>query len=169
MKKPDPSEHAPYYSRYIDLVMGDNIVQILDTQLDETDKFLKSISSEKSLHQYAPEKWTIREVISHVNDAERVFAYRALWFARRLPEALPSFDQEVSVPAAKANEIHWNDLLEDFSSVRRASLSLFKTLSPEAWSYSGVASDSPVTVRALAYIIAGHTIHHLAVIEDRYL
>ncbi len=169
MTHPDPSEHAPYYSKYIDLVASDNIVQTLSTQLTETDKFLRTISPDKSLHRYAPEKWTIREVLNHVNDVERVLAYRALWFARKLTDPLPSFDQDVCVPAASANDVAWDDLVGEFSNVRRASISLFKNLPADAWSYTGIASDNPFTVRALAYIIAGHVAHHCAVIEDRYL
>ena len=169
MRHPDPSEYAPYYSRYVDLVSSDNVIDTLETQLSETKRFLQTISSDKSLHRYAPDKWTIREVLSHVNDTERVFAFRALSFARKRPEPLPSFDQDPVVSAAAANDVAWVDLVDDFYSVRKASISLFKTLPANAWTYTGIASDNPFSVRALAYIIAGHVIHHCAVMKDRYL
>jgi uncharacterized damage-inducible protein DinB len=163
-----PTEAAPYYFRYIDLVPSDNIVETLQLQLNDTTTFLSKISDEKSLHRYAPDKWSIRQVLSHVNDTERVFLHRAFWFARGFQDALPSFDQEDCVVAAGANEVPWTNLIEEFRIVRLASLSFFKNLPAEAWVRTGTASDNPFTVRALAYIIAGHLMHHRAIIEDRY-
>ena len=164
-----PTEAAPYYFRYINLVQSDNIVETLQRQLDDTTSFLSSISDEKSLHRYAPEKWSIRQLLNHVNDTERVFLYRAFWFARGLQEALPSFDQDDCVAAAEANEVPWTDLIEEFRSVRLATLSFFRNLPNPAWARTGIASDNPFTVRALAYIVAGHLMHHRAIIQDRYL
>ena len=167
--RPESTEAAPYYSRYIDLVASDDVIVELETQLDQTLDFLSGISEEKSLHRYAPEKWSIREVLSHVNDCERVFLFRAFWFARRFSDPLPSFDQEVSVAAAKANEVSWASHVEEFRVLRLASLSFFRNLPPEAWDRKGIASDNSFTVRALAYILAGHVTHHTGVIRDRYL
>jgi hypothetical protein len=163
------TEADPYYFRYINLVHSDNIVDTLATQLDETLPFLNSISEEKSVHRYAPDKWSIREVLNHVNDGERVFVYRAFWFARGFPDALPSFDQDDCVIAARAKDVSWANLTEDFQSTRQATLSFFKNLPPESWDRTGVASEKPFTVRALAYIIAGHLLHHRSVIQERYL
>ena len=167
--RPQPTEAAPYYSKYIDLVSTDDVVAELETQLDDTLDFLSGISEEKSLHRYAPEKWSIREVLSHMNDCERVFVFRAFWFARGFSDPLPSFDQEVCVAAAKANQVSWASHVEEFRALRLASLSFFRNLPAEAWQRRGIASDNSFTVRALAYILAGHVTHHTAVIRDRYL
>jgi hypothetical protein len=169
LARPQPKEAAPYYSMYIDRVPGDDIVAALESQLDETLAFLSTISEEKSLHRYAPEKWTIRGVLSHMNDGERVFAFRAFWFARGFPDPLPGFDQEVSAKAAAANDVAWADHSEEFHGLRLTTLSLFHHLPAEAWSREGIASGNPFTVRALAYIMAGHVSHHVAVIKEHYL
>jgi uncharacterized damage-inducible protein DinB len=168
MTRPQTTEAAPYYFRYIDLVSDDEIVPAMQSQMSETLQFLESISDEKSLHSYAPGKWTIREVLNHMNDCERVFLGRAFWFARGFQEPLPSFDQEVAVPAAHANDTPWQELVEEFRTVRMATLSFFKNMPDEAWSRTGVASGNPFTVRSLAYIIAGHVAHHTQVLKERY-
>jgi len=169
MTRPQANEAATYYSRYIDLITDEDIVSRLKSQLGETTSFLSKISDEKSLNTYAPGKWTIRQVLNHVNDAERVFASRAFWFARGLPDALPGFDQDVCVEAAGANDVSWNDLTNEFNNVRQSTISLFENLPAEAWMRTGVASDNPFTVNALGYIIAGHVSHHCNVIQERYL
>jgi uncharacterized damage-inducible protein DinB len=169
MTRPSPDEATADYSRYIELVPGEDVVATLEQQLNETGSFLSSISEEQSLKSYAAGKWTLRELLNHVNDGERVFLYRALWFARGFPDPLPSFDQEVGVAGAGANDVSWADHLQEFHNVRLATLSFFKNLPDGAWPRTGVASGNPFTVRALAYIIAGHTAHHEGVIKDRYL
>jgi hypothetical protein len=169
MTRPQTTEAAPYYFKYIDLVSDDEIVAALESQMPETLRFLAGISEEKSLHSYAPGKWTIREVLSHVNDGERVFLSRAFWFARGFEEPLPSYDQEVGAQAANANNTAWNELVDEFRTVRMATLSFFKNMPEEAWSRTGVASGNPFTVRSLAYIIAGHVAHHTQVLKERYL
>jgi hypothetical protein len=169
MTRPKANEAAPYYSRYIDLISSDDIVSTLKSQLDDTKSFLTNISEEQSLKSYAPGKWTIRQVLSHVNDGERVFADRAFWFARGFPDALPSFDQDVCVEAAGANDVSWNDLTNEFNHVRQSTISLFENMPAEAWLRTGIASDNPFTVNALSYIIAGHVTHHCNVIRERYL
>jgi hypothetical protein len=167
--RPQPNEAAPYYFLYIDKVKSDDIVDVLENQLEETVAFLHGISEEKSLHKYAPDKWSIRQLWSHVSDTERVFLFRALWFARGFPDPLPSFDQNVCVDAAEADEISWANHVEDFRAVRQATLSFFRNLSDEAWNRSGIASDNPFTVRAIAYILAGHVAHHTGILRERYL
>jgi uncharacterized damage-inducible protein DinB len=169
MTRPQPSEAASYYFNYIDLVTSENIVPAFETQMDETLAFLQGISKEKSRHSYQPGKWTIREVLNHVNDGERVFLYRAFWFARGFQDSLPSFDQDVAAQSAHANNTSWAELVEEFKNCRLASLSFFKNLPDEAWSRTGVASDNPFTVRSLAYIMAGHVAHHRNVLTERYL
>ncbi len=167
--RPQPTEAASYYSTYIDRVTGDDIVAVLATQLDEAQTFLSGISEEQSLHRYAPEKWSMRELLGHVNDGERVFMYRALWFARGFEDPLPSFDQEVSFKAAGSDSVSWASHLEEFNAIRSATISFFRNLPDDAWLRSGIAGDNFVTVRAIAYIVAGHVSHHLAILRERYL
>jgi hypothetical protein len=168
MTRPQPNEAASYYFKYIDLIPSDDIVAAMKSQLDETVQFLEGISEEKSMGTYEPGKWTIRELWNHVNDCERLFAFRAFWFARGFQDALPSFEQDLAVQAARADETPWNQLVDEFKSLRSATISLFETLPAEAWTRSGVASDSPMSVRAIAYIIAGHVAHHTHVLREKY-
>jgi hypothetical protein len=167
--RPQQNEAAPYYFTYIDQVGSGDIVALLHTQTDETLTLLKGISEEQSLHRYAPEKWTIRQVLSHLNDTERAFVFRALWFARGFDSPLPGFDQNISVAGARANEIPWGRHVDEFRAIRAATLAFFKNLPEEAWMRTGIASDNPFTVRALAYITAGHIAHHAAILRERYL
>ena len=167
--RPATTEAAPYYFNYIDRVEGDDIIAVLQSQLDETLKFLSEVSEEKSRHRYAPDKWSLRELLNHVNDTERLFVFRAFWFARGFEEPLPSFDQEIAVKNADANAVSWNDMVDEFQSLRHSSLSFFRSLPEVAWSRSGVASGNPFTVRALAFITAGHVAHHLDVMTRLYL
>ncbi len=167
--RPAPNEAASYYYGYINRVQSEDVVSALEKQLDETDAFLSNISEEQSLHRYAPDKWSMRQLLNHINDTERVFAHRALWFARGFPDPLPSYDQEVSAAAANADDFSWASHLDDFRAVRSATLTLFHNMPEEAWSRSGVASGNPVTVRALAYIIAGHVAHHISILRELYL
>jgi len=169
MTRPQTTEAAHYYFKYIDLITSDDIVPTLESQMGEMLQFLNGIGEEQSLHSYAPGKWTIREVLNHVNDGERVFAGRAFWFARGFTDALPSFEQDVAVEMAHANNTPWAELVEEFKNVRLATISLFKSLPEEAWERTGVASDNAVSVRAIAYIIAGHVAHHTRVLTEKYL
>jgi DinB family protein len=166
---PQANEAASYYFGYIDLARSENIVTFLNDQMSETMSFLEGISEEKSLYQYAPDKWTIRQVLNHVNDGERIFLSRALWFGRGFTDPLPSFDQEIGVAGANANDTAWADLVEEFRTIRLGTLSFFRNLPAEAWSRTGVASGNPFTVNALAYIIGGHVAHHTNVLKERYL
>ena len=127
------------------------------------------ISEEKSLHRYEPDKWSIRELLNHINDTERVFTFRALWFGRGFDSALPSFNQEIAAKGAEANQFSLASHLDDFRGIRKATLSLFGSLPADAWGRTGVASDNAVSTRALAYITAGHVDHHMAVLKERYL
>lgn len=169
MTRPQDTEAAPYYSKYIELITSNDIVPAFESQLGEMLRFLSGINEEQSLFSYAPGKWTIREVLNHINDGERLFSGRAFWFARGFTDPLPSFEQDLAVQMAQANNTSWAALIEEFKNLRLATIALFKSLPDEAWSRSGVASDSPVTVRALAYIIAGHVAHHSKVLTQKYL
>jgi hypothetical protein len=138
-------------------------------QLDETLAFLSGISGERSLYRYAPDKWSLRELLGHLNDAERLFVFRALWFARGLDSPLPSFEEKEAVVAAAADQVPWARHLEEFRAVRLATLAFFRNLPAEAWTRRGIASGNPFTVRALAFIAAGHVVHHTTVIRGSTL
>ncbi|HEX5434965.1 MAG TPA: DinB family protein [Candidatus Angelobacter sp.] len=166
---PARDEAASYYYRYIDRVSNNDVLQELETQLQQLPRFFRSISEEKSLYAYEPEKWSMRQVLNHINDSERVFLFRAFWFARGFSTPLPSFDQNVAVNAAAADEISWTKHIEDFVAVRQASLNFFRNLPQPAWLLTGIASDNSFTVRSLAYIIAGHAAHHTGILQERYL
>lgn len=167
--RPQPNEAAAYYSNYIDRVTSNDIVAVLTTQFDETVRFLSGISEQQSLQRYAPDKWSMRELLGHVNDTERVFMFRALWFARGFKDSLPSFDQEIGFKAADSDKASWASHIDEFRAIRSATLAFFRNLPDDAWLRSGIASDSPVTVRALSYIVAGHLSHHMNVLRERYL
>jgi DinB family protein len=169
MGRPEREEAAPYYFRYIDRVGDGDIVGILQAQLGEASALFAGISEEKSRHRYEPEKWSIRQVLNHVSDTERVFVSRALWFARGFESPLPSFDQDIAAAGARADEVSWAGHVEEFRGIRLASLAFFRNLPAQAWSRSGIASGNPFSVRALAYIVAGHVSHHAAILQERYL
>lgn len=166
---PDRTEAAEYYFTYIDQVAGTDIVASLRTQSSETLALLRGISNEDSLRRYAPDKWSIRQVASHINDTERVFVSRAFWFARGFDAPLPSYDQNVAIAVADADERPWSSHIEEFTAVRSATLTFFEHLPSHAWTRRGVASGNPFTVRALAYITAGHVAHHIRILRERYL
>jgi hypothetical protein len=167
--RPTSTEAAPYYYTYIDRISSDDVVGALKSQLQPALGLFAAITEQQSLHRYAPDKWSIRQLLNHVNDTERVFLFRALWFARGFDTPLPSFDQNIAVPAAVADQFSWASHVADFAAVRAATLSFFCNLPEDAWSRTGIASGNPVSVRALAYIIAGHLAHHIAILEERYL
>jgi DinB superfamily len=167
--RPERTEASEYYFRYIDQVAGDDICRILDAQLPETLAVFQDIPEERSLHRYAPDKWSIREVVSHLNDTERLFAFRAFWFARGFGSPLPSFDQNTSMAATDPNARAWSSHIVEFRTVRAATLTLFQNLPIDAWMRRGVASHNPFTVRALAYLAAGHVTHHVKILRERYL
>lgn len=166
---PARTEAAPYYFGYIDLVPEGDICASLRTQASEMLPLLRGISEERSLHRYAADKWTIRELLNHINDTERLFVARAFWFARGFDSPLPSFDQHVAVSAAAADARPWASHVEEFSTVRAATLTFFENLPAEAWMRRGIASDNPFSVRALAYLAVGHVAHHVAILRALYL
>jgi uncharacterized damage-inducible protein DinB len=167
--RPDPSEHAPYYGKYIALVEGRDAVAALELSTRESDALLRSITEERSHHRYAPEKWSLREVFVHVSDVERVFAYRALRVARGDDTPLEGFDPDTWMHRAGADARPWAEIAREVESVRASTLTLFHSLPAEAWTRVGTADDNPVSVRALAFMIAGHEAHHRQVIAEKYL
>jgi len=168
-RRPARDEAREYYFGYIDQVPGTLVLPVLASQLGEMLALFDGISEEQSLLRYASEKWTIRQALNHVNDTERLFVFRAFWFARGFDSPLPSFDQNVAVTAAAANDRAWRSHVDDFRAIRAATLTFFRGLPPAAWDRRGLASDNPFTVRALAYLTAGHAIHHNRILRERYL
>ena len=168
--RPQADEYAPALGEYIASIGDDeDVLAVLGQQLDEILVRLRAVPSSRGDFRYAPGKWSLKDVIGHLADTERVFAYRALSIARSDPAALPSFDDQAWVAEVGSEHRTLLDMVEEWGQVRRASLALFRHLPAAAWSRRGTASNRPVSVRALAYIIAGHTRHHLEVVEARYL
>jgi hypothetical protein len=168
-ERPQRDEAADYYFTYIDQVPDDDIVSSLTVQHAAALAVLREISEERSQHRYQHDKWSLREVLGHVNDTERLFVARAFWFARGFETPLPSFDQNVAVAAAAADERSWASHVAEFDAIRAATIAFFANLPVDAWLRRGIASDNPFTVRALAYLAVGHVTHHLAIMRERYL
>jgi DinB family protein len=169
MGRPDRTEATEYYLKYIDRIPGDDICAVLEAQQADALALFGRVSEAQSLHRYAPDKWTIREAVGHVNDTERLFVARAFWFARGFETEMPSFDQNIAVAASGANDRPWASHVEEFRAVRAATLTFFRNLPPDAWTKRGIASGNPFTVRALAFLAAGHMDHHNAILRERYL
>jgi hypothetical protein len=167
--RPDRSEAADYWFTYIDQVGPGDIRDILDAQERDTLALLEGISEDDSLDRPKPDKWSIREVAGHLNDAERLFVFRALWFARGFDSPLPSFDQGIAAASAAANERSWASHVDEFRAIRASTTAFFRYLPADAWIRRGVASGSEFTVRALAYIAAGHVAHHVRILRTQYL
>jgi uncharacterized damage-inducible protein DinB len=166
---PSTTEYPEYYGRYITQVPQGNIVATLEQGLDAALALLGGISPAQADFRYAPGKWSIKEVVGHVIDAERVFTYRALRFGRNDKTPLPGFEQDDYMRHANFAGRDLSDLAREFEHVRRASLDLFRNLDAEAWERSGTASGGEVTVHAIAYITAGHEIHHRTILQTKYL
>ena len=166
--RPQPGEYAPYYDRYISLVQGEDILNTLDQQRRDTMLLLSCRDEEDGNFRYAPEKWSAKEVLGHVCDTERVFAYRALRISRADATPLEGFEQDDYVRNGPFAHRPLADQVEDFIAVRRATLSLLRNLDEAAWLRRGIANKNEVTVRALAYIIAGHELHHCRILEEKY-
>jgi len=166
--RPQPGENSPYYDRYISLVAGNDILTALDEQRRQTILLLSGRNEVDGDLRYAPGKWSAKEVLGHVCDTERVFAYRALRIARADNTPMEGFEQDDYVRNGPFSQRQLCDLIEDYIAVRRATLTLFRNLDEAAWSRRGTANKNEVTVRALAYIIAGHELHHRRILEEKY-
>ena len=166
--RPEPGEYAPFYETYISKVKGNDIVGILEAQRLQTAQLFAAHSERDGNFRYAPDKWTVKEVLGHLADSERIFAYRALRIARGDQTALSGFEQDDYVRGGNFGERTLADLAEEFALVRAATVALFKSLHKDAWTRRGVANKNEVTVRALAYIMAGHELHHRQILEERY-
>jgi len=167
--QPETTEYASYYGKYISLVAGNDILAVLREQADQTVSLLASSREEKGDYRYAPGKWSIKEVVGHLSDTERVFAYRALRISRNDRTPMEGFEQDDYVRAGPFSRCRMQDLLEEFAAVRRASFLLFRGLDADAWMRRGVANKTEVSVRAIAYIIAGHELHHRKILNEKCL
>lgn len=168
MGRPDRSEYAEYYERYASLVPDGDIAATLADQLPVTRRLLEGVAAEREAWTYAPGKWSYREVVGHLIDTERVFADRALWFAREPRTDLPSMSQDVWASNSTARERRLRDLLDEWSAVRAATLALVRSFDEATLARTGVASGNRFTVRSLPWIIAGHELHHRQLLRERY-
>jgi hypothetical protein len=169
MSRPDLSRVPEFFHNYINYVPDNDLVTAFKNQSPLTISFFENIPDNKIDYAYGEGKWTIKEVLQHVIDAERVFSYRALRFARKDPTPLPGFDENLFAENAKADKRNWNDLLEEFKSVRKATEWLFGSFNEEQLDASGISSNKSIYVLALGYISVGHAIHHINLIKERYL
>jgi DinB family protein len=169
MNKPDSTEYAPYFEKYISLVPEGEIVVTLGKQIESTLSLIRSLSASQGDLRYAPGKWSVKEVIGHLIDAERIFAYRALRFARNDATPLPGFDENSFVDNAGFDSRSLADLAEEFEYTRKSNVYLFKSLDGDSYLRLGSANDNKISVRAIAYSIAGHELHHVGILRSRYL
>ena len=167
-RRPNADEYAKYYETYISKIPGGDIIDILEKQHHAIMEFLETIKEDKSNYSYAPGKWSVKEVLGHVNDAERVFGYRALRFSRKDENPLAGFEQDDYVANSNFKNIAIADLAKEFSAIRQSNILMFKGLTDDMWMKKGIASNNNVTVRAIAYILAGHAEHHKKVLIEKY-
>jgi len=169
MKNLHPSEFPEFYTSYINEVKSLDIVEALEENLQDFLNFIEKIPVDKQEYQYLPGKWTIKEIILHITDAERIFAYRAIRFARFDATPLASFEENDYVPVSNANNREMSSLLAEFTLLRKATISMFENFTDEMLAHKGIASNKEISVRAIGFIISGHCIHHQNVIQERYL
>ncbi|GAB2820279.1 DinB family protein [Ferruginibacter profundus] len=169
MPKPSPATHPSYFQKYIDLVPEEDLTAAFRHQSLLLTKFLYSINEEKSNHSYAPGKWTIKELIQHMIDTERIFSYRALCFARKDQSSLPGFDENEYAANSNANGRHWKDLADEFLLVRKSTEILFHSFTEEALNNTGIANNNPTSALSMGFTAIGHVYHHMAVLKERYL
>ncbi len=169
MKKPKSNESASYYKYYIELNTDANVLQSLEKQIVQIKKAFGSVHQSKHNYRYAKGKWTVKELLGHVMDAERIFGYRALRIARKDKTHLAGFEENHYVKNGMFDKRTMKSLLEEFTSLRKSNVELFKSLDEKRLGLKGIANNSPVSVRALAFIISGHTKHHLNILKERYV
>jgi hypothetical protein len=167
MARPEPSEYALHYGNYIRLVPEEDVLEAMKSELARTLELLRAVSEDESLRRHPPYTWSVRQVVGHLIDSERVFGYRALRFARGDATPLPGFDENAYAAAAGSDRIALADLAEEFEALRRSHLCLFAGLPGDAWDRRGLANQAEVSVRALAYVVVGHERHHMAIVRKR--
>ena len=168
INRPQPEEYPAYAARYVDLVGTEPILEILVQLQQSSYNLFTNLSADKADYAYAEGKWTIKQVLGHIADTERVFAYRALAFSREAIE-LPGFDQDVYMEKATFNSRSLEDIANEFKTIRQSTLYLFRSMTEDQSTQKGIASGNPVSVRGLAYMIAGHEMHHIKILKERYL
>ena len=168
-KRPSPNEYSAQQSRYVDLVQEEDIVAALEKQSRTTAAMLSRLSDAEASFRYAPDKWSVKGIIGHVSDSERVFAYRALAISRGEAASLPGYDENEYAKAANFDTRTLFELVDEYVAIRKATVALFRGLSDKAWDRRGVANGSPITVRGQAYVALGHERHHLKVLREKYL
>ena len=169
MRRPEPNEFAPYYNTYVSLIEDHAVMPVLDAQAGDIRGMFSGVPEERGAFAYAEGKWTIKELLSHLIDGERIFAYRILRISRGDKTPIEGFEQDDYIETSNANNRSFADLLDEFDHERRANLLLVKNLTDEASHRMGTASNNPVSVRALVYIMAGHVTHHINILQERYL
>ncbi len=169
MPKPNPGTYPAYFDNYIKKVEPDSVKEAIEKYSAPLLEFFSNIPRDKQDYSYAEGKWTLKELLQHVIDAERIFAYRALRIARKDQTPLPGFDENSYNAAAKANDRSWNELVEEFTAVRKSTDLLFKSFNEEQLNASGITNESPNTVNAIGFIVLGHLIHHKNIVQERYL
>lgn len=168
MERPSPSEYAPFYHGYVTLVSDGPLERNLRQQLSDTDSLLGGLSDAAAAHRYAPGKWSIKEVLGHIIDAERIFAYRLLAIARGETRSLPGFDENAYAAVSNAHLRRIEDLVREYRAVRLSSIELVQSLREEDLVRQGISNENPITARAIAFIIAGHERHHVQILRERY-
>ena len=167
--RPESNEYVPYYGKYVALVPDGDLAEILSRQIDATMALLSPLPEQRAAFAYARGKWTIKDVVGHLTDSERVFSYRALRIGRNDKTPLPGFEQDDYVACANFNDRILSSLLEEFASVRKATVQLFRSFGDKEWLRRGTANGYEITALALGYIVAGHELHHVEVLRTRYL
>lgn len=168
MARPSTQDYKEFYHTYVSLVPENDILEAFSSQTAVTLQFLDAIPEDKLDYAYATGKWTVRQVLQHLTDAERIFAYRALSIARKDPNPLPGFDENEYAEVARVEHRDWMDMIEEFQMVRLASEHLFRSLNEDELQRKGMASNAPITVLSIGYIIVGHAMHHQRVMKERY-
>ena len=166
--RPGDTDFPQYFGKYISLVPESDVLKVLEEQLPLVEGLKKRVNATQELFAYAPDKWTVRQAFGHVVDAERVFGFRAFCFSRADSNPLPSFDQDDYVTRGAFNDTSLAELIDDFVLVRQANLRVLRRLGPAEWAQVGTASKGPISVRALAFVMAGHVRHHVGILKDRY-
>lgn len=170
MHRPEPSEYSPYYQGYVDQTRaGEDLFSVMEAQADDLRKVIGALSEDKGSYTYADGKWTIKELLSHIIDGERIFGYRAHRISRGDATPVEGFEQDDYIATSNANNRSFAELLDEFDLQRKANMLMLRNVSDEASALMGTASGNPVSARAIAYIMAGHVRHHAKILTDRYL
>jgi hypothetical protein len=168
MQRPEASEYIPYFDRYISLVTEEDVLGLIERQIGEVRALLGPLSEERSHYRYADGKWSVRAIVDHLIDAERLFGYRAFCVSRGETKSLPGFDQDDYAAASNAEQVDLGKLLDEWEGVRRSNLTALRRVGDGAWTHVGSADGGPISTRAVAFVLAGHIRHHQRVLAEKY-